>query len=101
MTADRSVEPGTESAQGAGEAYSEAWWRALSPAELRENVARGHSIGPAFEAAVGEMERRARETLRAEEEAVVAEAARLKRLRRLILEAVLLVLLIVIVVLRR
>lgn len=101
MTADRSVEPEAEAAQTVAEPFSEAWWSDRSSEELRETVARGHSAGPAFEGAVAEIERRARESLRGEEAAAVAEAARLKRLRRVILESVLLILLILIVLLRR
>jgi hypothetical protein len=101
MTAEGPFEAEAQTAQEAPEAYSEAWWHARSSEELREAIARGHSIGPAFEGAAAEIERRARENLRAEEEAAVAEAMRLSRLRRLILEAVLLVLLVLVVVLRR
>jgi len=45
------------------EPYSAAWWQQRTTTELREIIKRGFSLGPAYDGAVVETERRARETM--------------------------------------
>lgn len=62
------------------EQFSAAWWQRRSGEELREIIKRGFAGGEAFQGAVAETERRARDiTQRLRESAAVAAAARKKR----------------------
>jgi hypothetical protein len=46
------------------ELFSAEWWQMLSAEELRDIIKRGYGIGPAYDGAIAETERRAREALR-------------------------------------
>jgi hypothetical protein len=64
------------------EQFSAAWWEARSPEELRDIIKRGFAGGDAFQGAVAEAERRAREaTTRLRDAAAVAAAKRKKLLK--------------------
>ena len=55
--------------QSAAEPYSADWWAQRSTTELREIIKRGFGMGPAYDGALVETERRAREAVqRAREE---------------------------------
>jgi hypothetical protein len=79
------------------EPYSEAWWHERSAEELRLIMDKGFRLGPAFEGATAEAERRARERLREEEQAEAAKEVRNKQIRRLILEVLLFASLLVVI----
>ena len=55
---------GAACADEAVEPYSAAWWELRTAEELRDIINRGFSGGGAFQAAVAETERRAREATR-------------------------------------
>jgi hypothetical protein len=82
--------PEIGTALSGAEPYSQAWWRERSSDELRLIMNRGLELGPAFDGAMVEAERRAREFLQAEEMAAFEREAREKRFRRLILVGLLL-----------
>jgi hypothetical protein len=46
------------------EPYSAEWWQARTPNELRDIIKRGFGLGQAYDGAVLETERRAREAMR-------------------------------------
>lgn len=46
------------------EAYSAEWWQMRSPQELREIIKRGFGVGTAYDGAIAETERRARDALK-------------------------------------
>jgi len=71
------------------EPYSPAWWQNRSTEELRALLDRGFGSA-AFEGATAETERRAREDLRAQDDAAETMAEQKKSLRLKILEALLL-----------
>ena len=48
----------------APEPYSAEWWQARTPNELRDIIKRGFGLGQAYDGAVLETERRAREAMR-------------------------------------
>lgn len=54
---------------------SAEWWAMRSAEELRDIIKRGFGVGPAYDGAVVETERRARETIRQlrDEQAIVAQ----------------------------
>lgn len=76
--------------EGAVEPFSQAWWRGRSNEELHAIMARGFGMGPAFDGAAAETERRARESLHAREQSAEMEAARRKMIRRVVVEAIVL-----------
>ena len=49
---------------GASEPYSAEWWQMRSPQELREIIKRGFGLGTAYDGAIAETERRARDALK-------------------------------------
>lgn len=67
------------------EPYSAAWWESRTPEELREFVKGGFQAGALFDAAVQEVERRARALTRQARVVAAAEQARRKLVRRFIL----------------
>ena len=80
-------------AEAAPEPYSADWWQARTTTELREIIKRGFSIGLAYDGAVAETERRARETMaRLREEAKINDR-RKATYRLIVLAALLLVIL--------
>jgi CO dehydrogenase/acetyl-CoA synthase beta subunit len=99
MNVDEALkEADTEIIPTAAEPFSVAWWQSRSTDELREFINRGHRQGPVFDAASAETERRARERLKETQRAAEANVARMKRIRRLILEMLLLTTLAVLVI---
>jgi hypothetical protein len=86
-------------ARGAADAepFSEAWWHDRSAEELRSYMSRGPASGAAFDAATAEVERRARERLRNEEQAEATKDTRNQRMRRLILEGLLFACLLIVI----
>src|SRR4051812_24795692 len=58
------VADGASAARAITEPYSAEWWQERSTTELRDIIKRGFSLGPAYDGAVVETERRAREALR-------------------------------------
>jgi hypothetical protein len=50
--------------EAAPEPYSAEWWQARTPNELRDIIKRGFGLGQAYDGAVLETERRAREAMR-------------------------------------
>lgn len=79
-----SVEATSPDILGAGngpQPYSRAWWQERSGDELREIMSHGFELGPAFDAAMAEAERRACERLKAEEQAALQRASRIRRIR--------------------
>ena len=48
----------------APEPYTAEWWQARTPNELRDIIKRGFGLGQAYDGAVLETERRAREAMR-------------------------------------
>jgi hypothetical protein len=48
----------------ASERYSADWWQMRSPQELREIIKRGFGLGTAYDGAIAETERRARDALK-------------------------------------
>lgn len=71
---------GSAPASSAAEPLSAEWWSQRTAEELRDIIKRGFSGGDAFEGAVAEAERRAREATKRMREAAAVEAqARRKR----------------------
>lgn len=87
---DTIARPDMRSAESGIEAYSQAWWHARSTDELRLIMSRGFELGPAFDGAMAEAERRACERLKAEERAAVERETRNRGFRRIILEGLVL-----------
>jgi hypothetical protein len=83
------VADGASAARAITEPYSAEWWQERSTTELRDIIKRGFSLGPAYDGAVVETERRAREALRRirDDNAVVEQ--RKARLRLALLAGVL------------
>lgn len=73
--------PDSASVDEAAEPLSAAWWQLRTAEELRDIINRGFSGGGAFQAAVAETERRAREaTKRLRESAVRDDKLRRRRI---------------------
>jgi hypothetical protein len=71
---------GKDSTIESQEQFSAAWWQRRSAEELRDIIKRGFAGGDAFQGAVAETERRARDvTQRLRESAAVEAEARRKR----------------------
>jgi hypothetical protein len=71
---------GTDGAAESQEQFSAAWWQRRSAEELRDIIKRGFAGGEAFQGAVAEAERRARDvTQRLRESAAAQAEARRKR----------------------
>ena len=64
--------------------YSAAWWEGRTAEELRDIIKRGFSGGQAFQGAVSETERRAREETRRLRAAAAVEAERRRKLKQVI-----------------
>ena len=72
----------TIGANDVNEQFTAAWWERRSAEELRDIIKRGFAGGDAFQGAVAEAERRARDaTRRLREEAGAAALIRNKRLK--------------------
>ena len=63
------------------EPYSAEWWQQRSATELREIIKRGFRLGEAYDGAVAETERRAREATRQVREQALVERRRKARYR--------------------
>jgi hypothetical protein len=89
MTVDQAFAVTTvRGADAPHEHLSAAWWEARSAEELRDIIKRGFAGGEAFQGAVAEAERRAREaTRRLREEAAAAAIIRRKRLKMIAIGA--------------
>ena len=80
---------GASHANDAREQFSAAWWEHRTAEELRDIIKRGFAGGEAFQGAVSETERRARdETRRLREIAAVEAEQRRKRKRVAILASI-------------
>jgi hypothetical protein len=71
------------------ELFSAEWWQVLSAEELRDIIKRGYGVGPAYDGAVAETERRAREALKRVRESESASRHRIAIIRLSLLGAVL------------
>ena len=75
---------------GAGlEPYSADWWQQRSATELRDIIKRGFHLGQAYDGAVAETERRAREATRRMRDEAASNARRKARNRIVTLAAAL------------
>ena len=83
------VAPKTDVAEAAPEPFSAEWWQERTTTELRDIIKRGFSLGPAYDGAVAETERRARETLRRVREEQNVAARRNAKLRLIVLGGIL------------
>ena len=82
---------GESSADTAQQPYSAEWWQRRTAEELRDIINRGFAGGEAFQGAVSEAERRAREeTRRLRDLAAVATERAIKR-KRLVMGSIALV----------
>ena len=77
------------------EPYSTEWWQERTTVELREIIKRGFGIGEAFDGAVVETERRAREAMRRVRDQAGAEVHRMEKNRLLALGGTLAALLLI------
>jgi len=71
------------------EPYSAEWWHERTTTELREIIKRGFSLGAAYDGAVVETERRAREALRRVREDQSLAVQRNAKIRLVVLGVVL------------
>lgn len=78
------------------EPYSAEWWQERSTVELREIIKRGFGVGQAFDGAVAETERRAREAMRRIRDEAGVEVHRKAKNRLMILGGTLLAMLAVV-----
>ncbi len=86
MTFDETIAaPGASIANAEREPYSAAWWHDRTAEELRDIIKRGFAGGDAFQGAVAETERRAREATKRLREAAAVEAERRKKLKKVII----------------
>ncbi len=76
--------PGTSPPNEAAEPYSATWWEGRTAEELRDIINRGFSGGQAFQGAVSETERRAREETRRLRTVAAFEAERRRKRNRII-----------------
>ena len=76
-------------AKEAPEPFSAEWWQERTTTELRDIIKRGFGLGAAYDGAVAETERRARETLRRVREDQTATARRNAKQRLMVLGAIL------------
>ena len=89
--------PGVSGAGAEPQLYSDAWWHERNAEELRLIMDRGPALGASFDGASAEVERRARERLRAEEAAAATKGTHNRQMRRIILEGLLLACLLIVV----
>ena len=73
--------------------YSAAWWELRTAQELRDMIKRGFEVGPAYDGAVVETERRARERMRELRESAAAVERGHSKARLLALGGILAILL--------
>jgi hypothetical protein len=73
----------------APELFSARWWECLSPEDLRDIIKRGYNVGPAYDGAIAETERRAREALKRLRESEIESQRRIGLIRLSLLGAVL------------
>ena len=78
---------GNEAAITSLEPYSVAWWESRTGEELRDIINRGFAGGQAFQSAVAEVERRAREETSRLRAAAALEAERRNKRNRLLIRA--------------
>jgi hypothetical protein len=83
------VAPNEAVSQAAHEPFSAEWWQERTTTELRDIIKRGFGLGPAYDGAVAETERRARETLRRVRDEQDATARRNAKLRLMVLSGIL------------
>lgn len=88
-------------AECGAEPYTQSWWHERSTDELRLIMSRGFELGPAFDGAMAEAERRACERLEAEERAALERKARITWIRRTIFGGLLLACVLVLTVVER
>jgi hypothetical protein len=67
--------------------YSAEWWQARSATELREIIKHGFRLGSAYDGAIAETERRAREATRRVRDQALAESRKRARIRAAVLAA--------------
>jgi hypothetical protein len=88
MTPELTIAAAPPATATPNEQFSAAWWEMRSAEELRDIIKRGFAGGDAFQGAVAEAERRAREaTNRLRAEAAAVAAKRRRRLKMLAIGA--------------
>jgi hypothetical protein len=91
---EAAIVQGERSAEVEPELFSAEWWQGRSTTELRDIIKRGFSLGVAYDGAVAETERRAREALRRIRDQKDSSARWNAKLRLIVLGAVLAILLV-------
>src|SRR4051812_9283404 len=86
---------GQDGANAALEPYSAEWWQARTTVELRDIIKRGFSLGSAYDGAVAETERRAREALRRVRDQKASSEQWNAKLRLIVLGVVLAIVLVI------
>jgi len=86
---------GQDGTSAALEPYSAEWWQERTTVELRDIIKRGFSLGPTYDGAVAETERRAREALRRIRDQNDSTARRNAKLRLIVLGAILAIVLVI------
>ena len=82
MTLDSTLAASPPQTALPNEQFSAAWWEMRTAEELRDVIKRGFAGGDAFQGAVAETERRAREaTSRLRQEAAAQAAVRKRRIK--------------------
>jgi hypothetical protein len=92
---EAAIVPGERSAGVEPELLSAEWWQDRTTVELRDIIKRGFSLGPTYDGAVAETERRAREALRRIRDHNDSTARRNAKLRLIVLGVVLAIVLVV------
>ena len=82
------VATGARPAANSDEQFSAAWWQRRTPEELRDIIKRGFAGGEAFQGAVSETERRAREETSRLREIAAIEAEQWRKRKQVILVSV-------------
>jgi hypothetical protein len=83
------VASNADASQDLHDPFSAEWWQERTTTELRDIIKRGFGLGPAYDGAVAETERRARETVRRVREEQDATARRNSKLRLMVLSGIL------------
>jgi hypothetical protein len=86
---EAAIVQGERSAELEPELFSADWWQGRSTTELRDIIKRGFSLGAAYDGAVAETERRARDALRRIRDHNDSTARRNAKLRLIVLGVVL------------
>jgi hypothetical protein len=81
------------------EPYSAEWWQARTPTELREIIKRGFGLGQAYDGALVETERRAREAMRRIRDQAVEAERRQTKARYMVFGGILALLIVLIIAL--